>query len=411
MHRRKILLKATRRGDETIARDFVSTGMNVHFDAEKAKEEEEEEEEEESRADDEKKGDGDVSGIPEKEDKSNAAVHLACVKGHLGCLQIFLESGVDVELRDEFGRTLLIAAFGGDHYEVVKYLLDKGADPTARCNDDKLCRQWLNAFAGGTCVDFAAHYGNNLEMLEHCLSKPDVEVTLRTLKPAMSGGHQSYKALELLLKRGGFAKKGVNGLGLDESNKELRATKMDAAQQVVQEADLKSTRMVLSYLYPGFRSGGTSRLKIPEELHKPFVYGAYTAIGKGWTNKFEWIYGLDIMEHDTMSLDELPEGQRLNIQHLLDTAAENGSLDSARFLIERCGADPHKYRLPSGLPPLYYATGNDKHEMVRYLLEKTSREYTLGERSVLGGPDCIMGCCPRKVFREHTRAFGIWRPI
>lgn len=98
MHRRKILLKAARRGDEDIVRYLVGTGIKVNFDPERAKEQEGQER------------DADDVNLPDEEDASCEPVHMAASTGRLGCLKIFLESGIELNLKDEFGRTLLITA-------------------------------------------------------------------------------------------------------------------------------------------------------------------------------------------------------------------------------------------------------------------------------------------------------------
>lgn len=380
MHRRRILLKATSRGDEAIVQTLVDTGMNVHFDAEKVKQQEAVSEEE-KQVDDE-------SGLPEKEDESNAPVHLACVQGHFGCLKIFLASGVDVDLRDEFGRTLLFAALFGGKTDIARYLLDKGADPTVKSFENELTKEWMGTLAGGDCLEATARRGHDLDIINLIADQPDVEVTLRVIHSVM-GGHQNYKAFKLLLLRGGFAKEENDELVLDESNEELRKLLTENAYLVAQEGDLESAKLVFNFVYPEMKNGDGFQDKFSDSLRRSFVYGAYTAIGRFDWDKFEWIYNMRIEEHDSMSLDDLPEGQHLNIQHLFDEAAQNGHIDNARLLIEKYGADPNKYRLPSGMLPLYYAAGNDKHEMVRFLLDEHHVDMHLGSGRFSAGPTAL----------------------
>jgi hypothetical protein len=123
-------------------------------------------------------------------------------------------------------------------------------------------------------------------------------------------------------------------------------------------------------LRPTDLDGNILPFEIPDELRKLFTWGAYGAITRDSVSKFEFINSLGVVEHDTMSLDKRPEGQNLNLQHLLDKAAEAGAVDYVRLLIDKYGADPNKHRLPTGLKPLYMAVGNDKREVVRLLLDK-----------------------------------------
>lgn len=106
-------------------------------------------------------------------------------------------------------------------------------------------------------------------------------------------------------------------------------------------------------------------------------------------DKFEFINSFGITEHETMSLDQLPAGQKLNIQHLLDKAVGGGSIECARFIIEKYGADPNKHRNPPGVKPLYAAAGNNKHEMVRLLVESYGADIHLGSGRYATGPTAL----------------------
>jgi hypothetical protein len=94
--RRRILFKAAKRGDEDIVRYLVELGVRAHPDLQKAKQEE---------AEGDGSDDGDGVDLPDKEIASIAPVHVAADEGRLGCLKIFIEHGVDVNGRDEMGRT------------------------------------------------------------------------------------------------------------------------------------------------------------------------------------------------------------------------------------------------------------------------------------------------------------------
>lgn len=94
--RRRILFKAARRGDEDIVRYLVELGVRAHPDLPKAKEEEE-------QGKDSEEADG--VDLPDTEIASISPVHAAATHGRLGCLKIFIEHGVDVDGRDEMGRT------------------------------------------------------------------------------------------------------------------------------------------------------------------------------------------------------------------------------------------------------------------------------------------------------------------
>lgn len=110
MHRRRILMKAAKRGDENIVRCLVEAGTRVQPDFEKAKEDKERDEHEDD--------DADTISLPDKENETCVPAFVAVSHGRLGCVKIFIESGVEVDARDEFGRTLLIAAAGSNQLDI-----------------------------------------------------------------------------------------------------------------------------------------------------------------------------------------------------------------------------------------------------------------------------------------------------
>ncbi|MBZ0111492.1 MAG: ankyrin repeat domain-containing protein, partial [Thermoanaerobaculia bacterium] len=59
-------------------------------------------------------------------------LHLAARSGDLGGVRELVESGVPVDATDDWGNTALQLAAKNNQVAVTKYLLEKGADPTAR---------------------------------------------------------------------------------------------------------------------------------------------------------------------------------------------------------------------------------------------------------------------------------------
>lgn len=182
---------------------------------------------------------------------------------------------------------------------------------------------------------------------------------------------------------------GQDDLIVNESNEDLRQAAMDAIPVVVQVGELDSLKLFLGFKYPMIKNNDIHSFEVPTELHKNFVYGAYTAVKYDQPDKFEFIYSLGIKEHDQMSLDDLPSGQHLNIQHLLDEAVQAGSMKCIRLLIEKYGANPHKCRIPSGVLPLFQAAGNDKPEVVRYLLDEQNVDIQMGSGRFSAGPTAL----------------------
>lgn len=65
---------------------------------------------------------------PYKNNWYGTALHCAAEAGQLGTIQALLGAGVDVNLKDEHGRTPLLCAAQSGHTGVMRALLDRGAD-------------------------------------------------------------------------------------------------------------------------------------------------------------------------------------------------------------------------------------------------------------------------------------------
>jgi len=70
-----------------------------------------------------------------KEEGSCCVLFVACSKGCLECAKYFIQNGSDVNEREPFyGMTCLHAAAYENYFDIVKLLLENGADPTISCN-------------------------------------------------------------------------------------------------------------------------------------------------------------------------------------------------------------------------------------------------------------------------------------
>ena len=201
---------------------------------------------------------------------------------------------------------------------------------------------------------------------KHRDDEPGVWVTPLAIRSAANGG---FEALKLLLERGAYPTEDKDGKTKREllSEEEKKAIE-EALPAAIELGELGSLKLILSYLYPTDDDGNPIDFQVPEDLHKTWTFGSYISMVRNYPDKFEWMHSFGIKEHDTMSLDALPEGQTLNIQNLFERAVGAGSLECAKLLVEKYGAEPDKHRLPSTLKPLYIAAANDKPEMLRWLL-------------------------------------------
>ena len=81
-----------------------------------------------------------------KMEKVTQVFHLAARLGLIGIIRSFLEAGVDVNARDEYRATPLIAACRGGQMEIVRLLLNYGADSWKRQRNGISPFHWLMMF-------------------------------------------------------------------------------------------------------------------------------------------------------------------------------------------------------------------------------------------------------------------------
>lgn len=67
--------------------------------------------------------------IDEPVEDGDTALHLSCLYGHFSCVQLLLERGASLEMKDEDGAIPLHDACAGGFIEIVRLLLEKANDP------------------------------------------------------------------------------------------------------------------------------------------------------------------------------------------------------------------------------------------------------------------------------------------
>jgi uncharacterized protein len=76
-------------------------------------------------------------------------LHAACQQGHLEAARVLVAAGARIDARDSFGNTPLwraVFAFQGGEPELIRLLLEAGADPDSKNNSDRSPRDMALTF-------------------------------------------------------------------------------------------------------------------------------------------------------------------------------------------------------------------------------------------------------------------------
>lgn len=132
--------------------------------------------------------------------KQVMGLHLAAYFGIEQAIDIMVQRGQSVEVKDENGQTPLWYAAGGGHETVVQQLLDKGADIEARDSGGETPLSWAVTREHETVVRLLLDKGADVE------TKDKLGIT-----PLLLAAGRGYEAiLRLLLERGASVETGDN---------------------------------------------------------------------------------------------------------------------------------------------------------------------------------------------------------
>ena len=128
-------------------------------------------------------------------DHLNPKLRGAAAGGHYQIVRTLLESGANVEARDKWGQTALYAAVGCRRKSVVELLLDSGADVNATAENDRTPLRLATFTGDASLVQLLIEKGANIAV-DH-RDKLIHEISLHDLS-----GHAKISMIERLLQAG-----------------------------------------------------------------------------------------------------------------------------------------------------------------------------------------------------------------
>jgi ankyrin repeat protein len=135
--------------------------------------------------------------------RGNSVLYLAAYAGQLPIVQALLAKGVNVNFKrsepDDEASTALIGAGAGGNLEIVKLLLDAGADPSAQDSEGKTAYDWAKALAPKNVVKFLQEKTKAAQPAEEKQQRPTPPTGAK--REPEAGKRQPYKEIRDIVKR------------------------------------------------------------------------------------------------------------------------------------------------------------------------------------------------------------------
>lgn len=292
------------------------------------------------------------------------ALHRAVWGGHPEIVKLLLERGAEVEARDGAGQTPLSLAARWGRADIMDLLLKRGADPSAR--DDM----------GRTLLHYAAQYGH-LEVMRVLLDRGfDPDVSCKTGTPLHSAAQsRQLEAARYLLDRGGHAdRRGyLDWLPLhvacawspgypEELRLALVTLLIDRGGGVSARANGGTTPLVLAAI--GRDSALTILLLARGARPEPATPGNASALRSALDAGSPAVARL-LLEHGADANERYSPPGRARLLHRVGDPKD---IDMARVLLE-FGADANAVDDQGGTP-LHVAAREGNAELIRLLAER-----------------------------------------
>ena len=273
--------------------------------------------------------------------EKTCALHWACQKGEIELVKTLVEQeGISIESKDNLGDTPLHIACENNHFMIVKYLCQKGADKTVYNHNDKTAA----AICEDNGYDEIYNYLSSIE-----LSVPD-DYESDIIKAIQQG---KLSSVQYSL----------------EKNKELISEKDEEGNTLLHIAIIADQRSIVEFL-------------IQDKFYNVSTLNqnGQTPIGIAVIHKREDLY--KYLEYQ--GAKEVPE----DLEEDIFKAAAEGKLTSVQFLIEEEGISK-SIKNDKKDSPISIACYNNHIDIVKYLLDAANINNIYSNGNTLVHISCI----------------------
>lgn len=325
----------------------------------------------------------------EGEDEEFYVLHIAAFEGQFECVKLLVElAEVKIDALDDMDSTPLLNAAVNGHSEIMRWLLEKGANPNHKREK------------GLNVIECAAKSGN-LASLQLILDHPtftDLGQEAYTNLVPFAAHSANPDVLRVIFSKAGFPSpprpQGLTKTQLDVVEAELC--------RAITASSIDSTRLMLSYLTPSNADGTFHPFAFTSPANHANVFNS-TEDSITNTPLFTLVWETLFLPFASVNTEATPNHPSYNqeLNRRLMSAAGAGALDTLTVLLDRFDADvnhiSHKYRAT----PLYNATGQHSTDVAKVLLDHGA-DIHLGSGTYANGPTAL-----HMAVRNGNRAVAI----
>lgn len=316
-------------------------------------------------------------------DRWSDPLHAACFNGHLECAKLLVSSGMDVNLRAEGGGTPLMRAAVGGRTEIVRWLLQRGAEGGVRETRGHQCN----------ALDYGAGRGD-VELVRLLL--PSCGFSPVALAGTASFGKE--ESFALILDAGKFPKVSAGGSSSSSWETQLSEEQRSAIVMAIEQGgsgkSIKIIDQLLAYVplqdltsHEEIKMALQSSLMRAVNSNAPSIVsrlaniltaqpGSEENIRNDINAQFAQAAAFNTLDVLKVLRDEFKAGVNWldpgNGTSALHLAARDGSVEATRYLVDECQADTHvgSGQFSNGPTALWVAVYEQHEKVVRDLLAR-----------------------------------------